>query len=261
MHHAPLVFVIVTLFIFGVYSPTIKTHFSSVLGSSIAVSAKELLLLTNEKRQETGVGTLVLNNKLSLAAAQKAKHMFQHNYWAHNSPEGVTPWHFIKEEGYEYSYAGENLARGFTISKDVVDAWMESRSHRENMLSENYQDVGFAIEEGRLGEEDTVLVVEMFGGRVVGKESVSLSDPVGSLQNEKQAVLPSVEKQPFLDDYTATKSIGLGVLFLFMSVLTIDLVIVKRKKLVRLVGHNIDHIFYLGTILLFIMFITQGGVL
>ena len=89
--------------------------------------------------------------------------MFAKNYWAHVSPDGTTPWVFIKSAGYSYVYAGENLARGYNTSQDVVTAWMASPEHKQNMLSSNYQNVGFAIVTGNLTGEDTVLVVEMFG--------------------------------------------------------------------------------------------------
>jgi uncharacterized protein YkwD len=262
LHHTSLLFLIAALFFLGASAPKLKNDFSQVLGTTISVSAKELLLITNEKRQEAGVNPLVINEELSAAALQKARHMFKDNYWAHNSPSGVTPWYFFKKVGYDYTYAGENLARGFTVSQDVVDAWMDSRSHRENMLSANYHDVGFAIEQGTLGEENTVLVVEMFGGKVI-RPNDSKDTPVGIdvVSKGSLAVLPSIEKQSFIDNFFAAKTIGLFVVVLFISVLISDLIIVKRKKLIRLVGHNLDHIFYLSTIVIFILLVTKGGIL
>ena len=86
--------------------------------------------------------------------------MFSKDYWAHNAPDGTTPWVFIKNTGYNYIYAGENLARGFNSASDVINAWMNSPEHRQNVLSPNYQNVGFAVATGTLSGEDTVLVVE-----------------------------------------------------------------------------------------------------
>src|SRR5258706_10350524 len=89
--------------------------------------------------------------------------MFAKDYWAHIAPDGTTPWSFIKGAGYNYVYAGENLARGYFSASDVVNAWMASPEHRENMLSSKFADVGFSAQNGKLTGEDTVLVVEMLG--------------------------------------------------------------------------------------------------
>lgn len=159
------------------------------MGTSVDITSQELLLFTNQDRQKEGLSALTINNQLSQAAALKATDMFGKNYWAHNAPEGTTPWFFIKEAGYVYVYAGENLARGFNSSEDVVKAWMASPSHRENMLSKNYQDVGFAVVPGKLNGEDTVLVVEMFGG----KGEV----PIAKESNEKPTIIEVPKNNKF----------------------------------------------------------------
>jgi uncharacterized protein YkwD len=129
------------------------------------ISTQELLQFTNEMRAENGLPPLAENQQLETAAYAKAEDMFAKDYWAHNSPDGTTPWYFIKNSGYNYIYAGENLAKGFTDSRDVVNAWMASPSHKENLLSENFKDVGFAVKTGKLGGEDTFLVVQEFGNK------------------------------------------------------------------------------------------------
>src|SRR5204863_2082531 len=127
-------------------------------------------------RRQNGAGDLTISNELSRAASDKASDMFAKNYWAHNAPDGTTPWVFIKSSGYEYIYAGENLARGFTTSQSVVDAWMASPEHKENMLSKNYKNVGFAVATGNLNGEDTVLVVEMLGSTNYAPPAVAASE-------------------------------------------------------------------------------------
>ena len=83
-------------------------------------------------RDEAGLDSLRLNPTLTAAAKRKAEHMFAENYWAHISPTGVEPWYFILDSGYDYSYAGENLAKNFNTSKEVVAAWYQSPTHRDN---------------------------------------------------------------------------------------------------------------------------------
>lgn len=134
-----------------------------ILGFATNISVSRLIESTNQKRSEAGIPTVTLNAELSQAAAEKATDMFDHDYWAHNSPQGKTPWDFIHGAGYVYVVAGENLAKNFNDSDAVVEAWMNSPSHRENLLRSQYKDVGFAIVNGRLGGEETTLVVQMFG--------------------------------------------------------------------------------------------------
>jgi hypothetical protein len=134
-----------------------------VLGYASNINVSDLLKNTNAKRNESGLSTLVLNDKLSAAAKKKAEHMFKHNYWAHIAPDGTEPWSFIMNEGYDYVYAGENLAKNFSSSKDVVNAWMNSPSHRENLLNKNYTEMGLAVVNGVLNGYQTTLVVQMFG--------------------------------------------------------------------------------------------------
>jgi hypothetical protein len=134
-----------------------------VLGYATDIHAEQLLADTNAKRQEAGLAPLQLNSVLSQAAAMKAQDMFAKGYWAHNSPDGRKPWDFILAAGYKYSVAGENLAKNFSNSDGVVDAWMNSPSHRDNLLKPNYRDIGFAVVDGKLNGEETTLVVQMFG--------------------------------------------------------------------------------------------------
>lgn len=267
LHHKTLILVITFLFSVSLILPTLQATFPEVLGISSNISTEELLRHTNQKRAENDLQPLQLDTDLSIAAKLKAEDMFAKNYWAHNAPDGVTPWYFIKKSGYEYKYAGENLARGFTQSLDIVDAWMASTSHRENMLSKNYEDVGFALMEGKLNGQETILVVEMFGNKSFSKTLANreegLVDIPAATQEQNEltpSVLASIRNTPFITTSTLSKSIGLGVIFLFLFAFILDMIVVERRKIVRFAGHNIDHLFFLGMILL-IIFIMRSGVI
>ena len=120
---------------------TTKQRLSGVLGVSVDISAQDLLLLTNEDRSHAGLSVLQLNSQLSQAAEAKAQDMFAKDYWAHFAPDGTSPWDFIHGAGYNYVYAGENLARGFTTAHDTENAWLNSPEHRANIMSSHYTDV------------------------------------------------------------------------------------------------------------------------
>jgi len=156
-----------------------------VLGYAANISVDEVFRLTNQKRQEAGLPPLKLDPVLSQAAKNKGEDMLAKDYWAHVSPDGVEPWKFFLDAGYKYRYAGENLARDFSNAASAVDAWMASPSHRENMLSPKYEEIGIAVVEGDLAGVDTTLIVQFFGTRMAGTSQVS---PVAKKEEQKPSV-------------------------------------------------------------------------
>lgn len=116
---------------------------SHVLSYSTNVSEEGLLQSTNEHRKRNGSPELTINENLSKAAEIKARDMVLNNYWSHTAPSGMEPWQFLDKVGYSYLKAGENLAFGFSESSRAVAGWMNSESHRLNMLDKAFTEVGF----------------------------------------------------------------------------------------------------------------------
>lgn len=264
LHHKNLLLVTLILFFGGLFLSTIRTNYPSVLGVSSDISVQKLLLLTNKQREENGLTLLTLNSELSEAAAKKADNMFIENYWAHNSPSGKTPWVFIRGAGYNYVYAGENLARGFDSADEVVNAWMASPKHRENLLSENFKEVGFAVQKGKLNGEETVLVVEEFGDQggiqvAQNKQSQAVSSLPHNAFRETFSGPKNVNS--FIKSLSLTLNLDKIILSVFISTLILDMLVVERKKIIRFVGHNIDHIFFLFLILLIIGVLSKGVII
>lgn len=129
------------------------------------MSISSLLQATNVERMDNGKGSLQLNQKLISAAQSKANDMITRNYWSHNTPDGQEPWVFMENVGYDYQKAGENLAYGFLTSSEAVTGWMNSPSHRENLLDGAFNEVGFGFANGNnynnAGQE--TVVVAMYG--------------------------------------------------------------------------------------------------
>lgn len=260
LHHKSLAFFIFIFLVGQIILGTAKANYGDVLGAKTNIAVDQLLQITNNERQSRGLRVLLLNEKLSRAAYLKGTYMLDKNYWAHNAPDGTTPWVFIKQVHYDYVYAGENLARGFTNSPDIVKAWMESPSHRDNMLSTNYKDIGFAVLEGKLLDENTTLIVEMFGSTdpmVLGKQS----EKTALNKEVSQPVAEKVVNTPVFDVPRFSWYVVVITLSLFIFIFIIDMIIIERRKIVRLVGHNIDHITFLFMILLFIILINRGSIL
>jgi hypothetical protein len=155
------------LLVFYTIILVIVNTFGGALGisriSASDITSSTLISLTNQERNAAGLNTLNSNSKLAAAAKAKAQNMFEEQYWDHFGPNGETPWQFITAAGYNYVYAGENLAKGFRTSEGVVEAWMASPTHRDNILSKNYKDIGIAVVSGVLLGKETILVVQMFG--------------------------------------------------------------------------------------------------
>lgn len=122
-----------------------------------------LVTQTNEKRLENNTNTLTVNPLLQKAAELKALDMANKGYFAHNTPDGKTPWYFLDQVDYNYKYAGENLAVNFTESRDVTLAWMNSPGHRANIVKKEYTEIGIATAEGFYEGHKATFVVQFFG--------------------------------------------------------------------------------------------------
>lgn len=152
-----LIAIFMNLLIFPLLGIKVETAYAH------SIQADELIQFANESRESSGLKPLKSNDELVEAAKKKGQNMFEHNYWAHFGPNGESPWDFIKESGYLYSFAGENLAKNFSTSLDTHNAWMNSPTHRDNILNSRFEDIGIAIMDGQLNGKTTTLVVVMFG--------------------------------------------------------------------------------------------------
>ena len=155
-----VIFIILFLEIFTFLLPTI-THINTN-GGMASVLPSILSNLTNQERQNENLNTLTINPILNKAAEMKANDMASKSYFAHTSPEGKTPWYWLAQVGYQYQYAGENLAINFTDSKDVTNAWMASPTHKANIIKKNYTEIGTGIATGMYEGKETTFVAQVY---------------------------------------------------------------------------------------------------
>lgn len=127
---------------------------------SSGISASDLVAYTNSERAKANLPLLSENTSLDKAAALHAADMTSLHYYAHKSPSGFEPWHWYGVAGYNYSYAGENIAEGYQTAATVVEAWMHSPEHKANILNPKYTEVGFAVTCGVTDRETTLTVAE-----------------------------------------------------------------------------------------------------
>lgn len=149
---------------------------------------------TNRQRQLVGLTPYESNDYLALAAQKKLQDMFANEYFEHVSPDGLSPGELIEASGYSYVKVGENLALGnYDDDLELVRAWMESPPHKENILNENYTQVGIAVGQGMFEGQMTWLAVQEFGRPLSLCPYVDKSLAV--LIDEGQATLNNMENK------------------------------------------------------------------
>ena len=130
------------------------------------ITPENVLRLMNEYRAAEGLAPLADDTRLDLAASDRMRHMEEESYWSHRSPDGMAPFEWLHRREYDYRAAGENLAYGFETARLLVQSWMESRGHRANILSPDYEDCGIAIIDGATtGPATGKSIVVLFGSK------------------------------------------------------------------------------------------------
>ena len=260
----------------------------AVLGYSSNITPEKIIELTNLERAKKGLPALKENSLLSEAARRKAADMFAFNYWAHVSPTGRSPWSFFVDVGYRYQYAGENLARDFQDPDAVVAAWMNSPTHRDNIINPKYQEIGVAVVEGTLQGTQTTLVVQLFGtpygnSTVAStKNSPSASSPEKlpegapkpalaqaqegqpktSTQNQPETYLQETPKnQPLISPLDITKGMAIFTVGILIGVFLVDILVISKKHTPRLSSKSLAQMLFLIFVLIASLLIKQGAIL
>jgi hypothetical protein len=275
------------------FLPSLKPN---ILGFAAQISPEEVARLTNQKRAEAGLTPLIYNQTLASAAYTKGRDMIDRDYWAHVSPDGTQPWKFFSDFGYRYRYAGENLARDFSNASSAVDAWMNSPTHRDNILNPKYKEIGIGVTEGDLAGIDTTIVVQFFGATYVDqtpqkvaeapKEKVAQTVPTESevLQEitpepiviptttpiaivttipkvQAKITSPEPNQQVLISPFTTTRTVSLAVVVLLLVVFVVDAFLVEKRKISRIAGRTFAHVIFLIMILSIILILKAGKIM
>lgn len=180
---------------------------------ALALTPDNVIELTNQSRRDYHLAELLPSAKLAVAAANKARDIMDKSYFAHFSPGGVSPWYWITQAGYTYTHAGENLAIRFTSAEGVNEAWLNSPTHRANILSEDFKEIGVAVLTDNFGQEGSAtIVVQMFGSQdQPAKQPIaaSVSPPIPAPQRpvaKSSSILPAVAATKVSIDYPLMNS-------------------------------------------------------
>lgn len=130
-----------------------------------AIGDQTITNLTNQQRETKNLPHLTWNADLASSALAKAQDMCQQDYWSHANPQGEHAWGLIEDSGYRYRYAGENLAKGYTTDEQRIFAWMNSSSHRANILNPDFKEIGSASINCDFQGQATAITVAHYGSR------------------------------------------------------------------------------------------------
>ncbi len=126
------------------------------------ITPEKIIQLTNEIRLDLGLNALSANQLLTKSAIDKAQAILDSQNFAHNiDDKKFSTW--IKDNDYNYSFVGENLAIDFATSEGVINAWLESLAHKKNLINPRYQEIGVAAIDGIFDGINTTIVVQIFG--------------------------------------------------------------------------------------------------
>jgi len=203
---------------------------TAIQNNGTDISSFNLLEKTNLVRANKNLAELTENEKLSQAARLKLDDMFENQYWDHNSPSGIAPWKWLNDVGYDYYAAGENLARDFASTDAVISAWLDSTEHRKNVLSEVYTEAGFAVGEGILDGQSTLLIVAFYGASGDGQNVITQIASDGNVSFWSQFKQAAQSFELFS---------SIGLVLIVLGVLTSILAHFNRHKLPTKLRHSV----------------------
>jgi uncharacterized protein YkwD len=185
--YLPLIALLLGAAFLNIWQP-LQQNQTATLAYATEMSRSNLLTATNSQRTSNGSTPLTINSKLNASAQAKANDMVVRDYWSHNTPDGKEPWVFIDAQGYVYTKAGENLAYGFSSSNETVIGWMNSPSHRANLLDTVFTEVGFGFANSAnfVGTGNETIIVAHYGKPTVAAASTPAPTPEPAPQPQTQ---------------------------------------------------------------------------
>lgn len=205
------------------------------------ITVDTVISLVNSARKAAHVAILRKNSLLQEAAEKKAQDMIDNNYFAHVSPQGKSPWYWITQDGYDYHYAGENLAVNFTNAEQEQQAWMDSPLHKKNILNADYQEIGVGVKQGVIDGHNAIVVVQMFGTAMQplpvaaadSQQELSEASVAGvqSTNSEASEILSGkVSPEAIFNKYSGNINGWLTALGVIISLVIVDIVAAVHRK-------------------------------
>lgn len=217
----PLIFIILGIFLLP------KLAFLS------SITEQNIIKLTNEERVNLGIPALATNELLTKAAFAKGRSIIESQTFQHDiGDRKFSNW--VKDVNYKYVYVGENLALDFTTSEGTIKAWLNSPSHKKNLLNDKFKEVGIAVIEDQFQGKNTILIVQIFGTQIIAPNSQVIA------QNE-------IEINPIKteNNLSQSKNIGLSPVMYEPNLIQSSMDIIYSKKIFAIIILNFVTILFL----------------
>ncbi|MFA5925390.1 MAG: CAP domain-containing protein [Parcubacteria group bacterium] len=175
--------------------PPLRSNGKAILGK---LTRSGTIDETNVQRKDNSLSELKENKKLDESAMLKAKDIINKQYFDHISPDGTGPSDLADQVNYQYLIIGENLALGgFENDKSLVEAWMNSPGHRENILNTGFREIGVAVIEGNYEGARVWVAVQEFGTGASFCPPVSqeLKDEIDANQDKISGLKDKIDSQ------------------------------------------------------------------
>jgi len=161
--------------------------FSTTLSGALADKSSDVLDLVNQEREAAGLKDLKLNEDLNRVAQLRAQEIVEK--WSHTRPNGEEWKTAFKDAGVTASYRGENLAMGQSSAEAIVDGWMSSDGHRDNILNKKFTKMGVAT----VVIDGVTYWVQVFANEV---KTTKKSSNKGSTNNSQETSAPQPDSAP-----------------------------------------------------------------
>lgn len=247
--------IIFALFIFSMNIQTVLLGLSKY-SNLAAILSTTLIEMTNEERAKVTLNTLEENALLAQAAQNKANDMANKGYFAHVSPDGKKPHNWVQDVGYQYQYAGENLAVNFATSKDVTIAWMNSPTHKANIIKPVYKEIGIGVAEGTYQGKDSIFVAQVFASPYTAIPTANVADSLTGISK------PIYEFLEYLiyHNHDIVNQILIGLLVFVILALVLKIVIHIRVQHGVLIVNGLLVIAFISILLLVNNFIKNQDI-
>lgn len=224
---------VILLFIFSVNISDILRNVAKNSQLS-AVLPSVLIELTNEERVSVSLNSLKENELLGRAAQLKAEDMAAKSYFSHINPDGKRAWNWLQDVGYKYQYAGENLAVNFSESENITVAWMNSPTHKANILKSAYTEIGTGVANGKFNGVNSIFVAQVYGNPYTGV----VNNQANVIDSVNFATDPVKDFFSYLlySNHDLTNKIFIGLLIFVVIALTLTIFIkfkIQYRHLIR----------------------------
>lgn len=186
-----------TYLLLGLAAALIAARFAIVpyFSSASDLTTSNIADAVNQQRTSRNITALTYNTKLAAAADYKANDMITRNYFSHVDPDGHYIWDKIVAEGYTpYTVLGENLAIDFPDTQGLIDAWINSPTHRANILNSAFKDqgVGVAFGNSSIGQYSDA-IANTFGAQPTAAQIAETTTPTPHPNQTTQQAQPSTQ--------------------------------------------------------------------